>query len=251
LLAGNWKMNGLRSSLAEIRALGRGIADLQGVEVLVCPPATLLTEAAKAAEGSPVLVGGQDCHAQKAGAFTGEISAVSLRDAGAKYVILGHSERRQYQVEASALIAEKMTTACEEGLKPILCVGETEAVRDAGNAEQIVTKQLEASLPKDFSLDMGVQELAVAYEPIWAIGTGRTPTTEQIADMHSALRVSLSNRFGMDISAQIRIIYGGSVKPNNAAEILAVPNVDGALVGGASLKSADFLAIIHAAVRLA
>jgi len=250
LLAGNWKMNGLRAALAEIRALGRGIADLQGVEVLICAPATLLAEAAKAAEGTPIEMGGQDCHIQNSGAFTGEISAEMLRDAGAKYVILGHSERRQYQGESDVLIAEKVVAACREGLRPIICVGETEAVRDAGEAEQVVTAQLTASLPTEFPAEMGLDALAVAYEAVWAIGTGRTPTTSQIAQMHSALRSALSTRFGSEIAVKIRILYGGSVKPDNAAELLAVPNVDGALVGGASLKAGDFLAIIRASAQL-
>jgi triosephosphate isomerase len=249
LLAGNWKMNGLRSALAEIRALGRGVADLAGVEVIICPPATLLAEAAKAAEGASIGVGGQDCHVQKVGAYTGEISAEMLRDAGASYVILGHSERRQYQGESDGLVAEKVAAALQEGLKPILCVGESEEVRDAGNAEQVVTEQLLASLPKEYPSNSAPEELAVAYEPIWAIGTGRTPTNDQIAQMHSALRDALSVRYGAEISVNIRILYGGSVKPNNAGEILAVTNVDGALVGGASLKAADFLAIVHASAQ--
>ena len=173
-----------------------------------------------------------------------------LRDAGASYVILGHSERRQYHGETDALVAKKVTGACAEGLKPILCVGETEAVRDAGQAEQIVTEQLAASLPRDFPANMGLEELAVAYEPVWAIGTGRTPTIAQIAQMHAALRAALGARFGAAASLDVRILYGGSVKPGNAAEILAVANVDGALVGGASLKAADFLAIIHASAQL-
>lgn len=243
-------MNGLRSALSEMRALGRGIAELSGVEVVICPPATLLAEAAGAAEGSRIAIGGQDCHTQKAGAFTGELSAEMLRDAGARYVILGHSERRQYQGETDALVAQKIVAACKEGLKPILCVGETEAARDAGTAEQVVKAQLAASLPKDFPANMGIEECAVAYEPIWAIGTGRTPKIAQIAQMHSALRAALGERFGAGVSADIRLLYGGSVKPGNAAEILAVPNVDGALVGGASLKAADFLAIIHASSQL-
>ncbi len=231
--------------------MGRGIAELSGVEVLICPPATLLSEATGAAEGTAIATGGQDCHARKAGAFTGELSAEMLRDAGASYVILGHSERRQYQGETDAAVAEKVTAACAERLKPIVCVGETEEVRDAGSAEQFVTKQLSSSLPTDFPTDMGPEELAVAYEPVWAIGTGRTPTSAQIAQMHTALRAELGSRFGAGVAAEIRLLYGGSVKPANAAEILAVPNVDGALVGGASLKAADFLAIIHASSQLA
>ena len=241
-------MNGMRKALAEIRALGRGVAGLKRVEVLICPPATLLAEAAKLAEGTSLAMGGQDCHVEKSGAFTGEISAEMLRDAGARYVILGHSERRQYRGETDALVAKKVGAACTAGLKAIVCVGETEAVRDAGQAEQIVAGQLAASLPDEFEANMGPEELAVAYEPVWAIGTGRTPTSAQIAQMHCALRAALSARFGA-VSAGIRILYGGSVKPDNAAEILAVENVDGALVGGASLKAADFLAIIHASVQ--
>jgi triosephosphate isomerase len=242
-------MNGLRSALAEIRAVGRGVAGLHGVEVLVCPPATLLAEAAKAAEGSPISVGGQDCHAKKTGAYTGEVSAEMLRDSGARYVILGHSERRQYQEESDAEIAEKVIAACAAGLRPILCVGESEAARDAGDAEAVVTAQLQASLPKAFPDAIGAEEMAVAYEPIWAIGTGRTPTPEQIGAMHLALRTALAARFGSDVAGKIRLLYGGSVKPDNAAEILSVPNVDGALVGGASLKAADFLGIIHASAQ--
>jgi triosephosphate isomerase len=250
LLAGNWKMNGLRSALAEIRALGRGVGGLTGVEVLVCPPATLIAEAAAAAGETGIAVGGQDCHVERSGAFTGDLSAEMLRDAGARYVILGHSERRQYHGEADSLVAQKVSSACVAGLKPILCVGETEEVRDAGQAESVVTGQLGASLPDSFQGDIGPEQLAVAYEPVWAIGTGRTPTADQVGEMHAALRAALQARFGEEIAGQIRILYGGSVKPSNASELLAVENVDGALVGGASLKAADFLAIIHASAQL-
>jgi len=243
-------MNGLRSGLAEIRALGRGIADLAGVEVLVCPPATLIAAAAEAAEKTAIAIGGQDCHVEISGAYTGDLSAEMLRDAGARYVILGHSERRQYHGETDALVAQKVAAACGEGLKPILCVGETEEVRDAGEAEKVVTHQLGASLPDRFPDMMGPEKLAIAYEPVWAIGTGRTPTADQVAEMHAALRAALNARFGEAVAAQIRILYGGSVKPANAAELLAVANVDGALVGGASLKASDFLAIIRAAAEL-
>lgn len=250
LLAGNWKMNGVRGALAEIRALGRGLAGMTGVEVLICPPATLIAEAAEAVEQTPIAIGGQDCHVEKSGAFTGDLSAEMLRDAGARYVILGHSERRQYHGESDALVAQKVLAACTEGLRAIVCVGETEAVRDAGQAEQVVTDQLAASLPEDFPENMGPAELSVAYEPVWAIGTGRTPTSAQVAQMHSALRAALGARFGDGVADGIRILYGGSVKPGNAAELLAVADVDGALVGGASLKAADFLAIIHASAQL-
>lgn len=243
LLAGNWKMNGLRAALAEIRALGRGLAEVQGAEVVICPPATLAAEAVKAAEGTRIAIGGQDCHTHRSGAFTGDISAPMLRDIGASYVILGHSERRQYHAETDALVAAKVSAACEAGLKVILCVGESEAVRAEGGAETLVAAQLDAGIPEDCR----PEDLSVAYEPIWAIGSGRTPTAAQIAGMHSALRVALGSRFGGDVSAKIRILYGGSVNPGNAEAILAVPGVDGALVGGASLKAADFLAIIRAA----
>jgi triosephosphate isomerase len=244
LLAGNWKMNGLRAALAEIRALGRGLPDDPGVDVLVCPPATLIAEAVRAAEGTRIAIGGQDCHAKAAGASTGDISAEMLRDAGATYVILGHSERRQHHAESDAIVAEKLLGAKRAGLHIVLCVGETEEVRDAGKAESFVTQQLRASLPGDVT----PEDLVVAYEPVWAIGTGRTPTPHQVGAMHLALREALATRFGPPASG-IRILYGGSVKPENAAELLAVDNVDGALVGGASLKAGDFLAIIRASGR--
>jgi triosephosphate isomerase len=242
LLAGNWKMNGLRASMAEIRALNRGLAETppRG-DILVCPPATLIAEAAKAAEGGPVAIGGQDCHPLGSGAFTGDISAEMLRDAGATAVILGHSERRLYHAEVDSLIAAKVKAAHRTGLTAILCVGESETQRKQGRAGEVVAAQLEACVPAEIT----VSDLVVAYEPIWAIGTGKTPRAVEIAQMHGAVRALLTARFGADAS-EIRILYGGSVKPENAAEILAVPNVDGALIGGASLKAADFLAIIRA-----
>jgi triosephosphate isomerase len=245
LLAGNWKMNGLRTGLAEIRALRRGLADEPAhADVLICPPATLIMEAAKAAEGSAIAVGGQDCHALASGAFTGDVSAEMLRDAGATAVIAGHSERRQYHGETNGDVAGKIKAARRAGLMAILCVGESDSEREAKQAVRIVTQQLEASIPPDLQ----PSSLTVAYEPIWAIGTGKTPTPADIAEMHAAIRASLAGRFAGGARA-IRILYGGSVKPDNAAEILAVPNVDGALVGGASLKGADFLAIVRAAPR--
>jgi triosephosphate isomerase len=243
LFAGNWKMNGLRASLAEIRALRRALADepIRG-DVLVCPPFTLVAEAAKAVEGSPISVGGQDCHASVSGAFTGDVSAEMLRDAGATAVIVGHSERRQYHGETDAIVAAKVHAARRAGLTAILCVGESDAEREAGRALKTVTAQLEGSLPADIA----ASDVAIAYEPVWAIGTGKTPKPADIEEMHDAIRLLLTKRFGVG-AASTRILYGGSVKPENARDILKVANVDGSLVGGASLKTADFLAIIRAA----
>jgi triosephosphate isomerase len=244
LLAGNWKMNGLKGALGEIRALGRAFTDeAPPGDVLICPPATLVSEAAKAASGTLVAIGGQDCHAQPSGAFTGDISAEMLRDAGATAVIVGHSERRQYHSESNETVAAKARAAHRASLHAIVCVGETEAERLAGRAIDVVSTQLRESVPAEF----GGHQVAVAYEPVWAIGTGRTPTVNEIREMHAAIRAVLSER-GPD-GSHIRILYGGSVKPENAAEILVIPNVDGALVGGASLKAADFLRIVRAAPR--
>ena len=245
LFAGNWKMNGVSASLAEVRALRRALADepARG-DVLVCPPFTLLAGAAKAVEGSPIGVGGQDCHASAAGAFTGDVSAEMLRDAGATAVIVGHSERRHYHAETNQMVAAKVAAARRAGLTAILCVGESDAEREAGHAVQTVVAQLDASMPEGID----ASDLAIAYEPIWAIGTGKIPKGSDIQEMHDAIRALLRKRFGAGASAT-RILYGGSVKPDNAPEILSVANVDGALVGGASLKTADFLAIIRAAPR--
>ncbi len=237
LVAGNWKMNGLRADLAEIAAL-RAAHPAPGCDVLVCPPATLI--AAMAATGIPT--GGQDCHPRVSGAHTGDISAAMLRDAGAVAVILGHSERRSDHGERSALVAQKAQAAVTAGLWTIICVGETEADRDADRTLDIVGAQLSASVPEGFD----PARLTVAYEPVWAIGTGRTPTLAEIATVHAALRAALVARFGPP-GAVVRILYGGSVKPSNAAEIFRVPDVNGALVGGAALKAADFGAIIAAA----
>ena len=245
LIAGNWKMNGLRAVLAELRAVDRSLADEAGKPVvLICPPATLIAEAAKAVAGGHVGIGAQDCHAEAAGAFTGDLSAEMLRDAGATAVIVGHSERRHYHGESNADVAAKAAAAHRAGLTAIVCVGETEKERDAKKAVSVVTAQLARSIPAD----LPAKHLIVAYEPVWAIGTGRTPTTAQIAEMHAAARAALVKRFDSE-ATDIRILYGGSVKPSNAAEILAIKNVDGALVGGASLKASDFLAIIRAAPK--
>ncbi len=245
LLAGNWKMNGLRLALAEIRALGRAFAETPPAgDVVICPPATLVVEAVRAAEGTCIAIGGQDCHSKAAGAFTGDVSAEMLHDAGATFVILGHSERRQYHGENDSVVAEKTLAAKRAGLSAILCVGETEAQRDVGRAVCVVVGQLAASIPEG----VAPGDFAVAYEPVWAIGTGRTPTAAEIEEMHGAVRTALIERFGHE-GADIRLLYGGSVKPNNAAGIFAVPHVEGALVGGASLKVSDFLAIVRDAPK--
>jgi triosephosphate isomerase len=233
LVAGNWKMNGLA---AEGEALARAVAAGAGAlaaELVLCPPATLL--ARLSALGLPFALGGQDCHAREKGAHTGDVSAAMLRDAGAAFVILGHSERRADHAESDAAVRAKAEAALAAGLTPILCVGESEAERLAGRAEAVVAAQLAGSLPEGFHAAGGV----IAYEPVWAIGTGRVPTEADIAAMHAMLRAATT--------PATRLLYGGSVKPGNAAAILAIPNVDGALVGGASLIAADFLAIASAA----
>lgn len=241
LLAGNWKMNGLRASLAEIRALKRSVDQRPSADIIICPPATLIAEAARTVENAPIDIGGQDCHAEISGAFTGDISAEMLRDAGATAVIVGHSERRQYHGETDRIVAAKLTAASRAGLVPILCIGESEGQRDRGEAILVVKRQLGESIGENLKAD----ELNVAYEPVWAIGTGRTPKPQEIVQMHEAVRAVLMERFGSD-GAQIRILYGGSVKPDNAGEILSLPGVNGALIGGASLKAADFLSILQA-----
>jgi len=234
LAAGNWKMNGRMPQLAEAMALAAA-HPAPSVEVLLCPPATLLAPMAQALLGSNVAVGGQDCHAAEKGAHTGDIAAAMLADAGASHVILGHSERRADHGESSADVAAKVAAAWAAGLVAVVCVGETLAQRDAGETLAVVGAQLAASLPEGASADNTV----IAYEPVWAIGTGRTPTAEQIAEVHAFLRAQAPD-------AGIRLLYGGSVNPGNAAAIFAIANVDGALVGGASLKAADFGPIIAA-----
>jgi len=236
LIAGNWKMNGLSSQLREIEAVARiAAAEAPAADILICPPATLIARAVEAAAGR-IAIGAQDCHAEKSGAFTGDISAEMLRDAGASAVILGHSERRQYHGETDDQVAAKTRAAWRAGLMAIVCVGETEAQRDDGEALNVVARQIAGSLRAGAT----AANTAIAYEPVWAIGTGRTPTLAEIAQMHAHIRKSLSG-------GQIRILYGGSVKPSNAAEILAVAEVGGALVGGASLNSSDFREIFSTA----
>ncbi|MEI2805159.1 triose-phosphate isomerase [Albidovulum sp.] len=240
LAAGNWKMNGTAADLAEVEALARAHPAPRS-EVLVCPPATLIAQMAWKSRGSAILTGGQDCHASPSGAHTGDIAAAMLRDAGASHVILGHSERRADHGETDALVRAKAGAAGEAGLVRIICVGETEAERDAGRTLDVIGRQLEGSVPDAAT----AADAVIAYEPVWAIGTGRTPTLEQIAEVHDFLRDRLTRRFGAE-AGEMRLLYGGSVKPSNAAEIFATSNVDGALVGGASLKAADFGAIIAA-----
>jgi triosephosphate isomerase (TIM) len=245
LVAGNWKMNGTRASLAEIGEMAKAVdAALRAkVDVMVCPPATLLFPAAALALGSAVSIGAQDCSPLGEGAHTGDLSAAMLFDSGAKGVIVGHSERRADHGETDADVAAKAAAVLAQGMLPIICVGETRAEREAGKALAVVARQVRGSVPKEAPAGGFV----VAYEPVWAIGTGLTPTLQDIADMHAEIRRTLARRLGKPVAQATRILYGGSVKPANAAEILTLADVDGALVGGASLKAADFLAIIRAA----
>jgi triosephosphate isomerase len=243
LIAGNWKMNGLK---ADALALAKGVAD--GVrqakwadrEVLLCPPATLIMAVADAVKGSGVLVGGQDCHAKASGAHTGDVAAEMLRDAGCTHVIVGHSERRTDCGETDAKVRAKAEAAWRAGLLPIVCIGETLAEREGGKTLSVLESQLKGSVPAGAT----AAKLVVAYEPVWAIGTGKTPTTPEVAAAHAHIRKVLDGL--MDAAAGVRLLYGGSVKGSNAAELLAVNDVDGALVGGASLKADEFLAIAKA-----
>jgi triosephosphate isomerase len=238
LVAGNWKMNGLAASAALFDELAKA-ASAPGCDVLICPPATLIARVA----GGAFPVGGQDCHPEASGAFTGDISAEMLSDAGAVAVIVGHSERRILHRETDALVSEKTSAAWRAGLHAIVCVGETEAERDAGRTLERIGAQLSGSIPDGAT----PKRLSVAYEPVWAIGTGRTPSLGEIGEVHDFMREGLSDRFGSDSGEAIRLLYGGSVNADNAAKIFAIGNVDGGLVGGASLKPVDFAAIIAAA----
>jgi len=240
LVAGNWKMHGLAADLAEVVAIAEG-SRTANCDVALCLPATLIERAVRAASG--FAIGGQDVHQAGQGAHTGCISAAMLIDAGARHTIVGHSERRAAQGETDADVRAKAETALAAGLAVIVCVGESDAVREQGGAVETVSAQLDASLPASFPAGA---RFSVAYEPIWAIGTGKIPSTADIAEMHAALRGRLMAAFG-ETGSDIRILYGGSVKASNATDIFAVPDVDGALVGGASLKSADFLPIVEAA----
>jgi len=240
LVVGNWKMHGLGRDIAEIEAIAAACADHPQVDSGLCLPATLIERAARAVPGFPI--GGQDVHFAEKGAHTGCVSAAMLIDAGASMAIAGHSERREGQHESDEEVRAKAESGLRAGLLVILCVGESLDVREAGNAISSVEHQLDRSLPRD----VDVSRLAIAYEPIWAIGTGKTATSADIAEMHSALRARLIAAYG-SAGADVRILYGGSVKPSNAAGIFAVADVDGALVGGASLKAADFVPIVEAA----
>ena len=233
LAAGNWKMNGTLAALAEIDAI---LAQPAGCDVLICPPAVLIQ--AVAAKG--IATGGQDCHAKSSGAHTGDIAAQQLKDVGASHVILGHSERRTDHAETDAQVAAKAVAAHEAGLVAVICVGETEAQRDAGQTLDVISAQLAGSVPDCAT----AANTVIAYEPVWAIGTGRTPTNDQIAEVHALMRDRLAARFAD--GGDVALLYGGSVKPGNAAEIFAIPHVNGALVGGASLKASDFGPIIAA-----
>jgi triosephosphate isomerase (TIM) len=240
LAAGNWKMNGSAAALSEVATL-IAVHPAPACEMLLCPPATLVGRMSLVAKGSALLVGGQDCHPKAAGAHTGDISAAMLADAGASHVIVGHSERRTDHGETDALVKAKAEAALSAGLVAIVCIGETEAERDAGQTLAIIGRQLDGSIPGGAA----AANLVIAYEPVWAIGTGRTPTLTEIAEVHAFLRDRLQGLIGAE-AAGVRLLYGGSVKPSNAVEIFAVPHVDGALVGGASLKAADFGAIVAA-----
>lgn len=237
LVAGNWKMNGLAASEAELAKTIAGAGRCQ-CDLMVCPPATLIVEFAAAARGSPVVIGAQDCHPEASGAHTGDLSAEQLADAGAKAVIVGHSERRADHHESDALVRAKATAAWRAGLLAIVCVGEQRPEREAGKTLDVVGRQLDGSLPDGATGG----KLVIAYEPVWAIGTGLTPTPADVAEVHGFIRERIERRFGGE-GGRIRLLYGGSVKPTNAGDLLTVANVNGALVGGASLKADDFLGI--------
>jgi triosephosphate isomerase len=243
LVAGNWKMNGTAASLNELRAIGHGFMTGLDAETdaLLCPPATLITRAVEVLKNTPVKVGGQDCHAKESGAHTGDISAEMLKDAGATHVIVGHSERRTDHGETDAVVRAKAEAAWRAGIVAVICIGETRAEREAGSTLDVLSRQVAGSVPPIATSHNTV----IAYEPVWAIGTGLTPTVEDVAEAHAHVRAELKQLLGAE-AAGTRILYGGSVKPSNAVELLAVTNVDGALVGGASLKAADFLAIAEA-----
>ena len=239
LVAGNWKMNGLTTSLAELdRMIAAAPRLAPKVDLMVCPPATLMAACAARAAGSPLAIGGQDCHAEASGAFTGDISAEMLKDAGASAVIVGHSERRSFHKETDSDVRAKALAARRAGLMAVVCVGESRDERVAGRTLDVVGTQIAGSLPDGAT----AQTLVVAYEPVWAIGTGLTPTPADVAEVHGFIRGKLVERFGA-AGEGMRILYGGSVKPSNAKELMAVADVDGALVGGASLKADEFLAI--------
>lgn len=239
LVAGNWKMNGLRASLPELKAMGEGVADLADmIDTLICPPATLLYVATALVTDSALKIGAQDCHVAASGAHTGDLSAEMIADSYGTYVIVGHSERRTNHGESDGLVRAKAEAAHRAGLTAIVCIGETEAERKSGATLDVLKRQLAGSVPDGAT----AANTVIAYEPVWAIGTGLTPTTADVAEAHAFQRGELVSRFGGE-GSKMRILYGGSVKPSNAKELMGVTDVDGALIGGASLKSADFLAI--------
>ncbi len=244
LVAGNWKMNGSRPALGELAKMAAGLAETglwRRIDLAVCPPAPLLFLASAAAIGTRIATGAQDCHAEASGAFTGDVSAEMIAEAGATYAIVGHSERRTLHGETDTVVKAKAAAALRAGLTPIICIGETRAERDAGRALEIVGGQLVNSIPKD----VNGGSLVVAYEPVWAIGTGLTPTAADVKQVHNFIRAELRKLLGVGAD-DVRVLYGGSVKPSNAVELMAVEDVDGALVGGASLKADDFLGIARA-----
>ena len=243
LVAGNWKMHGVSSDLAEIEQIASASGEYRGVDVALCVPAILIERAVRAVPGFPI--GGQDVHHADKGAHTGCTSAEMLLDAGAVLTIVGHSERRDSQRESNAEVQAKAQAALRSGLNVILCIGESLTIRESGDAVETVLSQLDASIPNEPTEEA---ELAIAYEPIWAIGTGKIPTIAEIAEMHAAIRKRLKQRYGGE-GERVRILYGGSVKPSNAGEIFAVTDIDGALVGGASLKAGDFMPIVVAAAH--
>lgn len=241
LAAGNWKMNGTRATLSEIEALQK-LLPADAPDVLICPPAPLLIPAQQRAHGTKIAIGAQDCHTAASGAFTGDISAPMIADTGARHVIIGHSERRTLHAEQNADIAAKAEAAWAAGLTAIICIGESLETRESGKTLDLIAEQLAGSLPDGCTTTNTV----VAYEPIWAIGTGKIPTLDQIIEVHDFMRETLAARFGATVADGITLLYGGSVKPDNAAQIFTAQNVDGALVGGASLKADDFAPIIAA-----
>lgn len=248
LVAGNWKMNGLKASLQELTAMGVGYdSSFQGkIDMMICPPATLVLTAAHIALGTGIAIGGEDCHSNQSGAHTGDISAEMLKDAGATAVIVGHSERRTDHGETNATVKAKAEAGLRAGLLTIVCIGETEAQRKSGETLAVIKDQLDGSMPENAK----ASEIVVAYEPVWAIGTGLVPSSDDVKEAHAFMRENLSERFG-DEGAKMRLLYGGSVKPSNAVELMGIANVDGALVGGASLKADDFLGICAAYNELA
>lgn len=247
LVAGNWKMNGLRASLDQIKAMAEGVKGplSEKVEALICPPATLLYVATALCDDSPLAIGAQDCHVKTSGAHTGDISAEMVADCFGTHVIVGHSERRTDHAETDAIVREKTQAALAANLTAIVCIGETGDERKAGQTLDVLKRQLDGSLPDGITAENTV----IAYEPVWAIGTGLTPTAADVAEAHAFMRAQLTARFEGE-GAKMRILYGGSVKPGNAVELLGVANVDGALIGGASLKAQDFLAIYGAYEQL-